>query len=79
MDCMKTEIVTIKDQPIRNKIVYFKIEKRRFFCKSCKKPFIEPVQGIVKGWKSKIRLRKHIVWCATYFSDLKRMVTNGKT
>ena len=60
-------------------MVYLKIEKRRFFCKSCKKPFIEPVQGIVKGRKSKTRFRKHIDWCATNFSDLKRVVTNGKT
>jgi len=65
--------VSIKDQPIRDKMVILKIEKRRFYCKSCKKPFTEPVQGIVKGRKSTTRFRKHILWCATNFADLKRV------
>lgn len=65
--------VSIKDQPIRDKAVYLKIEKRRFYCKSCKKPFTEPIQGIIKGRRSTVRFRKHVLWCATNFSDLKRV------
>ena len=65
--------VSIKDQPIRDKMVILKIEKRRFYCKFCKKPLTEPVQGIVKGRKSTTRFRKHILWCATNFADLKRV------
>jgi transposase len=71
--CYDKREVTIKDTPLRDKMVHLKITKRRFFCKTCKKPFTEPVQGIVKGRKSTTRFRKHILWCATNFSDLKRV------
>lgn len=71
--CYDKRYVSIKDQPIRDKTVYLKITKRRFFCKTCKKPFTEPVQGIVKGFRSTVRFRKHILWCATNFADLKRV------
>jgi transposase len=71
--CYYKRVVSIKDTPLRDKMVILKITKRRFFCKSCKKPFTEPIQGIVKGRKSTIRFRKHILWCATNFADLKRV------
>ncbi len=35
--------VRIKDTPIRDRRILLAIKKRRFFCKSCKKPFTEPV------------------------------------
>jgi len=66
-------MVTIKDTPIRDKLVFLKITKRRFYCKTCKKLFTEPVQGIIKGYRSSVRFRKHILWCATNFADLKRV------
>ena len=71
--CYDKREVTIKDSPIRDKVVYLKITKRRFYCKSCKKAFTEPVQGIIKGFKSTVRFRKHLIWCATNFADLKRV------
>lgn len=70
--------VTIKDAPIRDKQVYLKIKKRRFFCKSCKKPFTEPIQGIIKGRRSTVRFRKHIFWCAANFDNLKRVQQKNK-
>jgi transposase len=63
--------VEIKDIPIREKTVYLKNEKRRFFCKSCKKPFTEPIQGIIKGRRTTVRFRKHLFWCATHSDNLK--------
>jgi len=71
--CYDKRHVSIKDQPIRDKQVFLKITKRRFFCKSFKKPFTEPIQGIVKGFRSTVRFRRHVLWCATNFSDLKRV------
>lgn len=65
--------VTVKDTPLRGKSVTLKITKRRFYCKACKKPFTEPVEGIFKGHKTTNRFKKHIFWCATNFSDLKRV------
>ncbi len=71
--CYDKRHVSIKDQPIRDKQVFLRITKRRFFCKPCKKPFTEPIQGIVKGFRSTVRFRRHVLWCATNFSDLKRV------
>lgn len=59
-----------QDTPIRDKRIYLKIKKRRFFCKSCKGPFTEPVQGIKKGFRTTERFRKHIMWCCDNFSNL---------
>ena len=64
----------IKDTPIRDKTVYLKIKKRRFQCPNCKAIFREPVQGIKKGYKSTRRFRTHVRWCASNFSDLKRVM-----
>ena len=65
--------VTIRDAPIRNQHVILKIKKRRFLCKTCKKPFREPVQGVFKGFRTTQRLRNHIRWAAENYSDLKRV------
>jgi transposase len=62
--------VWIKDTPIRDKRIFLKIKKRRFFCKSCKKPFTEPVGGIKKGFRTTDRFRRHIMWCADNFANL---------
>lgn len=65
--------VTIRDAPFRQRHVILKIKKRRFLCKSCKKPFREPIQGIFKGFRTTQRLRSHIRWAAENYSDLKRV------
>jgi transposase len=62
--------VKIKDTPIGDKRIFLKIKKRRFFCKSCKKPFTEPVAGIKKGFRTTDPFRRHIRWCADNFANL---------
>ncbi|MCT4642187.1 MAG: ISL3 family transposase [Bacteriovoracaceae bacterium] len=76
--CYDKREVTIKDIPLRGKVVHLKITKRRFYCKSCKKPFTEPIQGIRKGFKSTTRFRKHIFWCASNFDNLKNVQIKNK-
>jgi transposase len=65
--------VTIRDTPLRNKIVVLKVRKRRFLCNICKKVFREPVAGIFKGFRTTQRYRKHIMWSCSNFSNLKRV------
>lgn len=65
--------VKIKDTPIRDKTVFLRIKKRRFICPNCKSVFREPVIGIKKGYKSTRRFRAHVRWCASNFTDLKRV------
>ena len=72
--CYDKRVFSIKDTPpLLDKMVILKITKRRFLCKSCKKPFTETIQGIIKRCKSTIRFRKHILWSANKFADLKRV------
>lgn len=66
-------IVTLKDAPVRGNGIKLRVKKRRFFCKPCKKPFTEPVQGIGKGHRTTQRYRKAVLWACENFSDLKRV------
>lgn len=66
-------IHTVKDAPLRNKHTILKIRKRRFKCKACGKLFREAVRGIFKGYRTSQRFRKHVMWCASQFSNLSRV------
>ena len=48
-----------------------RIKKRRFFCKPCKKPFTEPIDGVGKRKRTTHRFRREVLWAAENFSDLK--------
>ena len=61
----------VKDAPLRGKLVLLSVEKRRFWCPSCQKPFTEPVPGIAKGQRTTQRYRRHLLWACENFSDLK--------
>src|SRR5262245_9858833 len=54
--------IRVKDAPIRGKIIWLDIVKRRFWCKTCRKPFTEPVPGISKGKRTTERYRAEILW-----------------
>lgn len=66
-------VIRIKDEPLRNKAVTLVITKRRFFCKPCKKPFMEPISGIRKGRRTTERYRNQLLWACENFTDLKRV------
>jgi transposase len=65
--------VTLKDHPVRDKLVVLKVRKRRFLCRVCKKPFTEVLPGVRKGDKCTERYRKGLRWAAENFSDLKKV------
>lgn len=66
-------IIHVKDAPIRGVAIQLKILKRRFFCKTCRKPFTEPVQGIRKQKKTTERFRRSLLWASENFADLKKV------
>lgn len=68
-----TRRVRIKDSPIRGQGVTLEILKRRFWCKTCQKPFTEPVAGIKKGKRHTERYATAVHWACENFSDLKRV------
>ena len=41
--------VKVHDAPMRDQDMWLEIIKRRFYCKTCRKPFTEPVSGIRKS------------------------------
>lgn len=65
--------IRIKDTPIRGNGIILRIKKKRYFCKTCNKPFTEPVQGILPRRRTTQRYRKAVVWACHNFSDLKRV------
>lgn len=65
--------VTVRDTPLRGKDILLRIKKRRFYCKRCKKPFTEPVAGIMPKRRTTQRFRRSILWAAENFCDLKRV------
>lgn len=65
--------VRIKDIPLRDKRIVLLITKRRFYCRSCKLPFTEPVPGIKKGRRTTQRFRSSLLWAADHYTDLKKV------
>ncbi len=65
--------VHVHDQPLRDKDVWMHISKRRFFCKTCRKPFTEPIPGIRKGKRTTERYRRGLIWACENFGDLKKV------
>ena len=65
--------VHVEDAPIRGFGVKLIIKKRRMWCKTCKKPFTEPIQGILPRKRTTQRFRKSVAIACRNFSDLKRV------
>ena len=65
--------IHVHDQPIRDKDIWLHVHKRRFYCKTCRKPFTEPVPGIRKGKRTTERYRRGLLWACENFADLKKV------
>lgn len=65
--------VHVHDAPIYGQQVWLHVLKRRFYCKSCRKPFTEPVQGVRKGRRTTERFRRSLLWACDNFMDLTRV------
>jgi transposase len=63
--------VKIKDAPIRNCSVALIIRKRRFYCKTCRKPFTEPVPGVMPRKRTTQRLQRAVTNACQKYSSLK--------
>ena len=63
--------VRIKDAPIRGNSIRLIIRKRRFYCKTCRKPFTEPVPGIMPRKRTTQRLQRAVTHACQKYSNLK--------
>lgn len=66
-------IVSLRDAPVRGTGMRMRVKKRRFFCKTCRKPFTEAISGVGKGQRTTERYRRGVVWACGAFSDLKEV------
>jgi transposase len=65
--------VRIQDAPIRGSGIVLIIRKRRLWCPTCRKPFTEPIEGILPGRRKTQRFRRSVAWACENFSDLKKV------
>lgn len=63
--------VKIRDEPIRRSNCILRIKKRRLYCKRCRKPFTEPVSGILKGQRTTQRFKRALTWGCVNMRSLK--------
>jgi transposase len=52
----------VRDVPIRDHKTTLVIWKFRYYCKTCRKPFTEPIAGVFSRSRITDRLRRHILW-----------------
>jgi transposase len=61
--------VIIRDQAIRDRPLFLKIQKHRYYCKNCRKPFTESVEGIYPRRRTTQRFRKAVLKaCGNYLN-----------
>lgn len=60
----------IRDEPLRSETLYLEITKQRYFCKTCKKPFVEQIDGFKKNQRSTGRFEKFIAEMCENFSNI---------
>lgn len=65
--------VRLRDDLIRGGEVVLWVRKRRFCCRTCRRPFTEPVAGVRKGYRTTERYRSRLLWACERFSDLKQV------
>lgn len=68
-----TRKVRLKDEPIRGIAIELRVIKKRFYCKTCKKPFTEPLPGVLPKRRTTQRYRRSLLWAAETFTDLKKV------
>lgn len=68
-----SRFVVVEDAPVRGIGIRLKVRKRRLYCYKCKKPFTEPLLGVLPRRRTTQRFRKSVAWAAENFSDLKRV------
>ncbi len=65
--------VKVRDEPLRGKSITLKILKRRFYCKTCRKPFTEPVAGVLPRRRTTQRFRVALMEACEKYTDLKKV------
>lgn len=62
--------IRVRDEPLRGHRVFLKILKRRFICKPCRRPFTEPIPGILPRRRTTQRFRLAVMEACENYTDL---------
>lgn len=65
--------VTVREAPLREKPLWLRIQKHRYYCKSCRKPFTEPVEGIWPGRRTTSHFRKTVAEACGRYTSLSQV------
>lgn len=60
----------LRDEPLRSETLHIQITKQRYFCKVCKKPFVEKIDGFKSNQRSTGRFEKFIAEMCEKFSNI---------
>ncbi len=69
VQCGKVYAV-VREAPVREKPLWLRIEKHRYYCKGCRKPFTEPVEGIWPRRRSTSHFRKAVASDCENYTNL---------
>lgn len=65
-------VVRLRDEPLRKASgVVLVVRKRRYYCKTCRKPFTEPIAGVMPRQRTTQRFKRTLLWATERFSSLK--------
>ena len=70
--------VKVRDEGLRGEILYLQIHKHRYFCKSCKKTFTEPVSLVWPRRRTTQRFRKALAKDCHNFSNMSKVRRKNK-
>lgn len=62
--------VTVREAPLREKPLWLRIEKHRYYCKRCRKPFTEAVEGVWPRRRSTSHFRKAVAKDCENYTNL---------
>lgn len=65
--------VVVKDEPLRRARLILKILKRRYWCKPCRKPFTEPIAGIMPRKRTTQRFKRAVAKACDEYADLTKV------
>lgn len=68
-----SRVVKLRDEPIRGVGTVVFVTKHRFWCKNCRKPFTEPLQGVMPKRRTTQRYRRALRWACENFADLSKV------
>ena len=64
--------VRLRDEPLRNGgRVELLVTKLRWYCRACRRPFTEPVPGVLPKQRYTQRFKRALLWAAETFTSLK--------